>query len=102
MVKVITGVTLCVCLLYMLMGIVASGVMPVSEVAGKPLTAAASVVLGSGGAVCIFIIGACLGALITTLNSSFIWYSNSLIAACERDVFPEAGQKPTVSAHLIF
>ena len=35
MVKVITGVTLCVCLLYMLMGIVASGVMPVSEGGGK-------------------------------------------------------------------
>ena len=93
MVKVITGVTLCVCLLYMLMGIVASGVMPVSEVAGKPLTAAASVVLGSGGLYAFFIIGACLGALITTLNSSFIWYSNSLIEACEKGCFPRIWAK---------
>ncbi|MCH1981151.1 APC family permease [Ruminococcus sp. OA3] len=93
MVKVITGVTLCVCLLYMLMGIVASGVMPVSEVAGKPLTTAASAVLGSGGLYAFFIIGACLGALITTLNSSFVWYSNSLIAACEKGCFPESWAK---------
>ena len=90
MVRVITGVTLCVCLLYMLMGVVASGVLPLSEVAGKPLTLAASAVLGSGGLYAFFIIGACLGALITTLNSSFVWYSNSLIAACEKGCFPKS------------
>ena len=89
MVKVITGVTLVVCFLYMLMGIVASGSVPVAEAAGKPLTVAAGAVLTNKALYGFFIIGACMGALITTLNSSFVWYSNSLIRACEDGCFPK-------------
>lgn len=88
MVKVIVGVTLGVCLLYMLMGVVASGSVPVSEAAGKPLTISASVVMPNQLLYCFFIIGACIGALITTMNSSFVWYSSALLGPCEDGYFP--------------
>ena len=56
----------------MLMGIVASGVMPVSEVAGKPLTAAASVVvLGSGGLYAFLSSEPASGALIHNTEFKF-------------------------------
>src|SRR5699024_4077525 len=45
MVKVIAGVTLAVCALYMMMGVVASGSVPAAEAAGQPLTVGAQAVL---------------------------------------------------------
>ena len=36
-----------------------------------------------------FIVGACMGALVTTLNSSFVWYTNSLIKPCEDGFLPK-------------
>ena len=90
MVKVIAGVTLAVCALYMMMGIVASGSVPAAEAAGQPLTVGAQAVLPNRFLYGFFIIGACLGALVTTLNSSFVWYSNSLIWACEDGFFPKS------------
>ena len=89
-VKVIVGVTLLVCVLYMMMGAVASGSVPVSEAAGQPLNVGAAAVLPNRALYAFFIIGACLGALVTTLNSSFVWYSNSLIKACEDGFFPKS------------
>lgn len=82
MTKVIFIVTICVCIIYMLLGVVASGVMPVNEVAGKPLTLVAQTIFPNKALFAVFIVGACLGALVTTLNSSFVWYSNSLLRAC--------------------
>jgi APA family basic amino acid/polyamine antiporter len=93
MVKVIVGVTFVVCILYMLMGIVASGAVPVAEAAGKPLSVSAGAVLPGRALYGFFIIGACMGALITTLNSSFVWYSNSLIRPCEDGCFPKSWAK---------
>ena len=93
MVPVIAGVTAVVCILYMFMGVIASGVMPVSEVAGKPLTVSAQAVLTNKGLYAFFIIGACMGALVTTMNSSFVWYSNSLLAACQKGCFPKSWAK---------
>ena len=90
MVKVIAGVTLAVCALYMMMGVVASGSVPAAEAAGQPLTVGAQAVLPNRFLYGFFIIGACLGALVTTLNSSFVWYSNSLIRACEDGFFPKS------------
>lgn len=89
MVKVIVGVTLSVCVLYMLMGFVASGSVSVEEAAGKPLTVSAEVVLTHKWEYVIFIVGACMGALITTLNSSFVWYSNALIKPTEEGCIPK-------------
>ena len=59
-IKVIYIVTAGVCVIYMLLGIVASGVVPVSEAANKPLTVAARVVFGDNQVLfSLFIIGAC-------------------------------------------
>ena len=93
-IKVIYIVTAGVCVIYMLLGIVASGVVPVSEAANKPLTVAARVVFGDNQVLfSLFIIGACIGALLTTLNSSFVWYSNSLIKTCEEGWLPKKWAK---------
>lgn len=93
MVKVIYGVTIVVTLLYTLMGIVASGTVSVPEAAGKPLTVAAQRIMGHSGAYAFFVVGACIGALITTLNSSFVWYSNSLIRPCLDGMLPKKWAK---------
>jgi APA family basic amino acid/polyamine antiporter len=87
--RVIYGVTFGVCVVYMLLGVVGSGVAPVEEVAGKPLTVAAQTVFSTNKALFMFfIVGGCLGALLTTLNSSFVWYSKSLVAACREGWLP--------------
>lgn len=92
-VKIIVMVTVAVCGLYMLMGIVASGAVPLEQAAGQPLTVAANAVFPNTLLRDFFIIGACMGALVTTMNSSFVWYSNSLIRACEEGWFPKSWAK---------
>ncbi|AEF85062.1 putative amino acid transporter [Treponema primitia ZAS-2] len=92
--KIIGFVTIGVCILYMLLGIVGSGIIPVEEAAGKPLTLAARSVFSSHEALFIFfVVGGCLGALVTTLNSSFVWYSHSLINACREGWLPASWAK---------
>ncbi|MEG0378351.1 MAG: APC family permease, partial [Eubacterium sp.] len=92
-VKVIYSVTLGVCLLYMLIGIVASGVVPQETAAFQSLVVTARVVFPNQILFGVFIIGGALGALITTLNSSFVWYSSSLIQACKEGWFPKSWAK---------
>ena len=87
-IKIIYIVTLGVCAIYMLLGIVASGVVPSAEAAYMPLTVAANAVFSNKALFSFFIVGACIGALLTTLNSSFVWYSNSLINACNEGWLP--------------
>lgn len=89
MVKVIVGVTLAVCVIYMLMGMVASGSVPVEQAAGKPLTVSALAVMPNTVCYIFFVAGACIGALVTTMNSSFVWYTNALIKPCEDGYFPK-------------
>lgn len=92
-VRVICGVTMGVCLLYMLVGVVASGTLPVSEVAGKTLTSVAREIFPDRGLYTFFVVGACIGALVTTLNSSFVWYSNSLLKPCQDGYLPRSWAK---------
>ncbi|MDR0910598.1 MAG: APC family permease [Spirochaetaceae bacterium] len=63
-------VTLFVALLYALMSVVASGVLPLDEVAGKPLTAVAEAVLPTP-IFLFFMVGGALFALAANLNSLF-------------------------------
>ncbi len=88
--RVILTVTVSVCVLYMLMAVVASGSVAVSEAAGRPLTVSAQKIFPNGILYTFFVVCACIGALLTTLNSSFIWYSNSLTAPCEDGWLPRA------------
>ncbi|MFZ7131603.1 MAG: APC family permease [Eubacteriales bacterium] len=89
-VKVIFIVTVSIALIYSMLGIVASGVLPVSRAMGKPLTVAAEIVFVSKGFFSFFVICVCIGSLLTTLNSSFLWYSNSLVNACNDGWLPKS------------
>lgn len=91
--KVIYIVTIGVTILYMFIGIVASGVIPQAEAAYQSLVVTARIVYPNNLLFSIFIIGGALGALITTLNSSFVWYSSSLIQACKEGWLPKAWGK---------
>lgn len=91
--KVIYIVTIGVTILYMFIGIVASGVIPQVEAAYQSLVVTARIVYPNNLFFSIFIIGGALGALITTLNSSFVWYSSSLIQACKDGWLPKAWGK---------
>lgn len=93
MTKVIYIVTIGVTVLYMFIGIVASGVIPQAEAAYQSLVVTARIVYPNNLLFSIFIVGGALGALITTLNSSFVWYSSSLIQACKDGWLPKAWGK---------
>lgn len=64
---VIVTATVGSAIVFMLMGTVAAGVLPVSEVADKPLSVAAKVFM-PGGAYVFFVAGGAMFALLTTLN----------------------------------
>lgn len=93
MVKVIYMVTIGVCILYMLISVVASGSIPVEDAAFQSLATTAKIIFPNQILFGIFIIGGAVGALVTTLNSSFIWYSSSLIKACNEGWFPKSWAK---------
>jgi len=74
--------------IYTLSGIVASGVLPIGDVAGKPLTFLASTIL-PGPLFYLFIVGGVLMALATTLNSMFGAFANLLLAGARDGWFPQ-------------
>ncbi len=74
--------------LYGLMSIVAAGVLPISEVAGQPLTNVARTILPYGLYV-FFIIGGAMFALITTLNAQLQWSTKPVMQACVDGWFPK-------------
>lgn len=87
--KVIGIVTVSVAVLYGLLGVVASGTVELEEAANAPLTVSAKVVFAQSPLLFyLFLFGVCLGALVTTLNSSFVWYSNSLLQGCRDGWLP--------------
>jgi amino acid transporter len=61
--------------LYVGAAIVAAGVLPIGDVAGKPLTLVAKAVL-PGALFALFIVGGALMALMTSLNSSIGFFAN--------------------------
>ena len=86
---VIMGVTVAITLIYAALGMVASGSLPLEQVANKPLTYAAGAVFGEGSIMyIIFLCGGALLALTTTLNSSFMWYTNATVAAVQDGWLP--------------
>jgi APA family basic amino acid/polyamine antiporter len=72
--------TVVVALLYGFIAAVAAGVLPLSEVAGKPLTLAAEKVL-PGPLFVFFMVGGAMFALATTLNSQFASNTKPLLQA---------------------
>ncbi|MBQ7738017.1 MAG: amino acid permease [Oscillospiraceae bacterium] len=82
MLKVIHLVTAAVTVLYMLIGVVAAGCGSVDTVAGKPLSVTAQIIYPNRILFGAFVIIGVMGALVTTLNSSFLWYASSLEKPC--------------------
>jgi APA family basic amino acid/polyamine antiporter len=80
--------TIGVGILYALMAAVASSVLPVADVANKPLTDVARTILPSPLFI-FFIIGGAMFALATTLNAQLSWATKGILIACEDGWLPK-------------
>ncbi len=77
---IITG-TLVIAAFYALMATVAAGVLPVEQVANKPLTLVAQEILPRPLYI-FFVVGGAMFALTTTLNSCLGWIPKPILQAC--------------------
>lgn len=80
--------TFAVAVLYALLGIVASGVLPVSEVAGKSLELVAKEIMPTG-IYLFFMIGGAMFALVSTLNAQFASAPKVILQGCVDGWLPE-------------
>lgn len=78
-----------VAVFYALMGVVAAGVLPVEEVAGKTLVVSAKEIFPTS-VYLFFVIGGALFALATTLNGTLSWITKGLFVASKEGWFPES------------
>ena len=79
--------TVGVAILYGFVATVASGVLPVPEVANQPLTLVAQQIL-PGPLYILFIVGGAMFALATTLNSQIMSCTKPVMQSCEDGWFP--------------
>ena len=93
--------TIIVALVYAVMGLVASGVLPIDVVANQPLTLVAAEILPKPLFV-FFIVGGALFAIATTLNSTLNWVPLPFMQACEDGWFPKACAKTNKYGAPIF
>lgn len=87
--KVVITATLIVAVFYMLVGIVAAGVLPVEDVAYQNLTAVAQKIFPSWLYI-VFVVGGAMFALATTLNGTLSWVTRGLQVAAGEGWLPEA------------
>jgi len=80
--------TLLAAVFFALVSIVAVGILPVDQTAGKPLSEVAREILPPTVYVA-FIVGAGLFALATSINSTFSWATKSVLIACEDGWLPK-------------
>jgi APA family basic amino acid/polyamine antiporter len=73
---------------FALVSIVAVGILPVEQTAGKPLSEVAKAILPAP-IYTAFIVGAGLFALATSINSTFSWATKSVLIACEDGWLPK-------------
>ncbi|MCF6221160.1 MAG: APC family permease [Robiginitomaculum sp.] len=89
MIPLVMGVSLLVVtLLYIGIAVVATGVLPLEQIAGKNLAATAKIVFTPKVYVA-FIAGGIMVALVTSLNAIFSWCSRGLYMATKDGWFPE-------------
>ncbi|MDG1015598.1 MAG: APC family permease [Woeseiaceae bacterium] len=72
---------------FALVSIVAVGILPIEQTAGKPLAEVAQTILPPAVYIA-FIVGAGLFALATSINSTFSWATKSLLIACKDGWLP--------------
>lgn len=78
----------CAFLAFGLVAFVGSGVAPIAEVAGQPMTYQAKLIY-PGNAYLIFVIGGALLAIITTINANYQRYWSSIIRGVDEGWLPE-------------
>ena len=79
--------TLLAAVFYAFVSVVAVGILPVEQTAGKPLTVVAQEIMPAP-VYAAFIVGAGLFALATSINSTFSWATKSMLIACEDGWLP--------------
>lgn len=85
----IVGGTVVAAVLYVIITLPSAGVLPISEVAGKPLTIVAHATMPFGGYVW-FIAGGAIVAVVATMNAALLWGTKSFLMAVEDGWFPKA------------
>ena len=80
--------TLAVGVIYAFMALIASGVLPVEQVANQNLSVVAREILSKPLFV-FFIVGGAMFAIATTLNSTMSWVTKPVMAACADGWFPK-------------
>ena len=80
--------TILAAVFFALVSIVAVGILPVEQTAGKPLSEVAKAILPAP-VYTAFIVGAGLFALATSINSTFSWATKSVLIACEDGWLPK-------------
>lgn len=86
--RVMVVSTFVVGILYVLIALVASGILPIEQVMNQPLTLVAKHTMPMI-AFYLFIVGAALGATATTLNSTLSWITKPLLVACDDGLLPK-------------
>ncbi len=79
--------TLAVAVIYAAISIIAAGVLPVEEVAGKNLSIVANKVL-PGPIYTFFMVCGAMFALISTLNAQYAWATKPILQACDDGWLP--------------
>ena len=74
---------------YVLIALVAAGVLPIDQVANQPLTLVAKETM-PGIAFYLFVIGAALGATSSTLNATLAWVTKPVLVACDDRLLPQS------------
>lgn len=75
-------------MLYILIAIPAAGVLPISKVAGEPLSTVAKAFMPHGLWL-FFILGGAMIALVSTMNAQLLWGTKGLLAACDDGWIPK-------------
>ncbi len=86
-------VTVVATVLFAFVGLAGGGVLPQEQVANQPLTFAAETIYGSRAGAIFFVIGGALMAIATTINSSLMWYCNTMIKGVDDGWFPKSVAK---------
>lgn len=85
--KVMIISTFGVGIFYVLIALVAAGVLPIEQVANQPLTMVANHTMPRV-AFYLFVIGGALGATSSTLNATLSWITKPLLVACDDGLLP--------------
>lgn len=87
--KVMIISTFAVGAFYVLIALVACGILPIDAVANQPLSIVAAEIMPPA-LLYVFVICAALGATASTLNATLSWVTKPLLVACDDGMLPKA------------